>query len=48
MREEPVHGIDLDARSPDEFAASLLRSSGIDQVSDLIGGYNAWTDHQAA
>ncbi|MFG2447723.1 rhodanese-like domain-containing protein [Nocardia fluminea] len=29
-------------------AASLLRSSGIEQVSDLIGGYNAWVDHHAA
>jgi glyoxylase-like metal-dependent hydrolase (beta-lactamase superfamily II)/rhodanese-related sulfurtransferase len=26
-------------------AASLLRSAGIDQVSDLIGGYNEWVDH---
>ncbi|MEV6220514.1 MBL fold metallo-hydrolase [Nocardia fluminea] len=29
-------------------AASLLRSSGIEQVSDLIGGYNAWVDHHTA
>ncbi|APE34854.1 MBL fold metallo-hydrolase [Nocardia mangyaensis] len=29
-------------------AASLLRSSGIEQVSDLIGGYNEWVDHHAA
>ncbi|WP_328714068.1 MBL fold metallo-hydrolase [Nocardia salmonicida] len=29
-------------------AASLLRSSGIEQVSDLIGGYNEWVDHYAA
>ncbi|WP_280222618.1 MBL fold metallo-hydrolase [Nocardia neocaledoniensis] len=29
-------------------AASLLRSLGVEQVSDLVGGYNAWIDHQAA
>ncbi|MEU4651980.1 MBL fold metallo-hydrolase [Nocardia fluminea] len=29
-------------------AASLLRSSGIEQVSDLIGGYNEWVEHHAA
>ncbi|MBF6215407.1 MBL fold metallo-hydrolase [Nocardia puris] len=28
-------------------AASLLRSLGIEQVSDLVGGYNAWIDHRA-
>jgi rhodanese-related sulfurtransferase len=29
-------------------AASLLRANGIDQVSDLIGGYNAWVDAHAS
>ncbi|MGS2810589.1 MBL fold metallo-hydrolase [Nocardia sp. MW-W600-9] len=29
-------------------AASLLRSLGIEQVSDLVGGYNEWADHHAA
>ena len=28
-------------------AASLLRAHGIEQVSDLIGGYNEWIDHNA-
>ncbi|GGN79134.1 MBL fold metallo-hydrolase [Nocardia rhizosphaerihabitans] len=28
-------------------AASLLRSLGIEQVSDLVGGYNAWVEHRA-
>ena len=29
-------------------AASLLRAKGIGQVSDLLGGYNAWADAHAA
>ena len=29
-------------------AASLLRANGIGRVSDLLGGYNAWADAQAA
>ncbi|MDO3635322.1 MBL fold metallo-hydrolase [Mycolicibacterium arseniciresistens] len=29
-------------------AASLLRANGIRQVSDLLGGYNAWADVHAA
>ncbi|BBY14679.1 MBL fold metallo-hydrolase [Mycolicibacterium litorale] len=29
-------------------AASLLRANGIDQVADLLGGYNAWVDAHAA
>ena len=29
-------------------AASLLRANGIEQVSDLLGGYNAWADAHAA
>jgi hydroxyacylglutathione hydrolase len=29
-------------------AASLLRANGIGQVSDLLGGYNAWVDARAA
>jgi rhodanese-related sulfurtransferase len=29
-------------------AASLLRANGIGQVSDLLGGYNAWADARAA
>jgi glyoxylase-like metal-dependent hydrolase (beta-lactamase superfamily II) len=29
-------------------AASLLRASGFDDVSDLVGGYNAWRDAGAA
>jgi glyoxylase-like metal-dependent hydrolase (beta-lactamase superfamily II)/rhodanese-related sulfurtransferase len=29
-------------------AASLLRANGIGQVSDLLGGYNAWADAHAA
>lgn len=29
-------------------AASLLRANGFQQVSDLVGGYNAWVDAQAA
>ncbi|OBB57811.1 sulfurtransferase [Mycobacterium sp. 852013-51886_SCH5428379] len=29
-------------------AASLLRANGIGQVSDLLGGYNAWVDAHAA
>jgi rhodanese-related sulfurtransferase len=29
-------------------AASLLRASGFDDVSDLVGGYNAWQDAGAA
>lgn len=27
-------------------AASLLRAQGVDNVSDLLGGYNAWADAQ--
>ncbi|MFI5509767.1 rhodanese-like domain-containing protein [Mycobacterium sp. NPDC051804] len=29
-------------------AASLLRAKGIEQVSDLLGGYNAWAEAHAA
>ncbi|MCG5432646.1 MBL fold metallo-hydrolase [Mycobacterium sp. MYCO198283] len=29
-------------------AASVLRANGIGQVSDLLGGYNAWADAHAA
>ncbi|WP_193048183.1 MBL fold metallo-hydrolase [Mycolicibacterium baixiangningiae] len=28
-------------------AASLLRANGIDQVADLVGGYNAWVEAHA-
>lgn len=28
-------------------AASLLRANGVQQISDLIGGYNAWADAHA-
>ncbi len=29
-------------------AASLLRARGVDRVSDLVGGYNEWIDHNTA